>query len=88
MYDLYAVLVHAGSTCFSGHYYCYVKNSNGIWYCMNDSDVYQVSLQQVLKQKGAYMLFYNQRADTKSREPKVSKTRSLHRNILKTSILW
>jgi ubiquitin C-terminal hydrolase len=39
MYDLYAVLVHSGSTCVSGHYYCYVKNSNGMWYCMDDSDV-------------------------------------------------
>ncbi|OCT97278.1 hypothetical protein XELAEV_18009503mg [Xenopus laevis] len=25
-YGLYAVLVHAGTTCNSGHYYCYVKN--------------------------------------------------------------
>jgi ubiquitin C-terminal hydrolase len=38
-YSLYAVLVHAGGSCHSGHYYCYVKSSNGSWYSMNDSHV-------------------------------------------------
>ncbi|KAI1318824.1 Ubiquitin carboxyl-terminal hydrolase 36 [Mortierella claussenii] len=58
-YSLYAVLVHAGGSCHSGHYYCYVKSSNGIWYSMNDSHVSVVSLQTVLSQN-AYMLFYTQ----------------------------
>ncbi|KAF9955718.1 hypothetical protein BGZ72_003477 [Mortierella alpina] len=58
-YSLYAVLVHAGGSCHSGHYYCYVKSSNGIWYSMNDSHVSVVSLQTVLSQN-AYMLFYSQ----------------------------
>ncbi|KAF9161204.1 Ubiquitin carboxyl-terminal hydrolase 36 [Mortierella sp. AD011] len=58
-YSLYAVLVHAGGSCHSGHYYCYVKSSNGIWYSMNDSHVSVVSLQTVLNQN-AYMLFYSQ----------------------------
>ncbi|KAF9578718.1 hypothetical protein BGW38_005349, partial [Lunasporangiospora selenospora] len=56
-YSLYAVLVHAGGSCHSGHYYCFVKSSNGIWYSMNDSHVSVVSLQTVLSQN-AYMLFY------------------------------
>ncbi|KAF9921188.1 hypothetical protein FBU30_008813 [Linnemannia zychae] len=56
-YSLYAVLVHAGGSCHSGHYYCYVKSSNGMWYSMNDSHVSSVSLQTVLNQN-AYMLFY------------------------------
>ena len=38
-YRLFGVLVHFGFSCHSGHYYCYVKNSNGTWYCMNDSQV-------------------------------------------------
>jgi len=38
-YNLYGVLVHAGSSCHSGHYYCYVKSSDGVWYCMDDSSV-------------------------------------------------
>ncbi|KAG0232197.1 hypothetical protein BGW42_008321 [Actinomortierella wolfii] len=58
-YSLYAVLVHAGGSCHSGHYYCFVKSSNGIWYSMNDSHVSVVSLQTVLNQS-AYMLFYTQ----------------------------
>ncbi|KAG0020980.1 hypothetical protein BGZ81_009125 [Podila clonocystis] len=58
-YGLYAVLVHAGGSCHSGHYYCYVKGSNGSWFSMNDSHVSPVSLQTVLSQT-AYMLFYAQ----------------------------
>ena len=38
-YKLYAVLVHSGFSCHSGHYYCFVRNSNNFWYCMNDSVV-------------------------------------------------
>ncbi|KAG0278392.1 Ubiquitin carboxyl-terminal hydrolase 36 [Linnemannia gamsii] len=66
-YSLYAVLVHAGGSCHSGHYYCYVKGSNGIWYSMNDSHVGVVSLQSVLSQN-AYMLFYtlNKKGTSKS----------------------
>lgn len=56
-YRLYAVLVHYGYSCHSGHYYCYVRNSNGIWYSMNDSMVSQVSKATVLSQQ-AYLLFY------------------------------
>lgn len=36
-YRLYAVLVHSGWSTASGHYYCYVQTSPGIWHCMNDS---------------------------------------------------
>lgn len=57
VYDLYAVLVHEGQTCNSGHYHAFVKASNGIWYSMNDESVHQVSLATVLKQR-AYILFY------------------------------
>ncbi|XP_049273949.1 ubiquitin carboxyl-terminal hydrolase 36 isoform X2 [Rhipicephalus sanguineus] len=56
-YRLNAVLVHLGASCNSGHYFCFVRNSNGSWYCMDDSRVHQVSLGQVLNQQ-AYVLFY------------------------------
>lgn len=59
-YSLYAVLVHEGQSCNSGHYHCFVKASNGIWYSMNDQSVHQVSLATVLKQK-AYILFYQKK---------------------------
>jgi ubiquitin carboxyl-terminal hydrolase 36/42 len=56
-YQLYGVLVHFGFSCHSGHYYCYVKNSNNIWYSMNDSMVTQVSQNTATSQE-AYLLFY------------------------------
>ncbi|XP_061209334.1 ubiquitin carboxyl-terminal hydrolase 36-like, partial [Neopsephotus bourkii] len=54
---LYAVLVHSGYSCNAGHYYCYVKASNGQWYKMNDSVVCHSNIKSVLNQE-AYLLFY------------------------------
>ncbi|KAM9371462.1 ubiquitin carboxyl-terminal hydrolase 36 [Phaethornis superciliosus] len=57
MYGLYAVLVHSGYSCHAGHYYCYVKASNGQWYQMNDDLVRCSNIKVVLNQQ-AYLLFY------------------------------
>ncbi|XP_008939689.1 PREDICTED: ubiquitin carboxyl-terminal hydrolase 36, partial [Merops nubicus] len=57
MYGLYAVLVHSGFSCHAGHYYCYVKASNGQWYQMNDALVRFSNIKVVLNQQ-AYVLFY------------------------------
>ncbi|NXP09474.1 UBP36 hydrolase, partial [Thinocorus orbignyianus] len=57
MYSLYAVLVHSGYSCHAGHYYCYVKASNGQWYQMNDDVVRPSNIKVVLNQQ-AYVLFY------------------------------
>ncbi|XP_015892670.2 ubiquitin carboxyl-terminal hydrolase 23 isoform X2 [Ziziphus jujuba] len=56
-YTLYGVLVHYGWSTHSGHYYCYVRTSSGMWYSLDDNRVVQVSEKTVLEQK-AYMLFY------------------------------
>uniref|UniRef100_A0A0E0CSH6 USP domain-containing protein n=1 Tax=Oryza meridionalis TaxID=40149 RepID=A0A0E0CSH6_9ORYZ len=56
-YSLYGVLVHAGWNTQSGHYYCFVRTSSGIWHNLDDNEVYQVREADVLRQK-AYMLFY------------------------------
>ncbi|XP_068269291.1 ubiquitin carboxyl-terminal hydrolase 36 isoform X2 [Nyctibius grandis] len=56
-YGLYAVLVHSGYSCHAGHYYCYVKASNGQWYQMNDDLVRASNIKVVLTQQ-AYVLFY------------------------------
>ncbi|KAK6942294.1 Peptidase C19, ubiquitin carboxyl-terminal hydrolase [Dillenia turbinata] len=56
-YTLYGVLVHAGWSTNSGHYYCFVRTSSGLWYSLDDNRVVQVSEKTVLDQK-AYMLFY------------------------------
>ncbi|KAI8929845.1 hypothetical protein BC831DRAFT_442317 [Entophlyctis helioformis] len=63
MYDLFAVLVHSGSSCHSGHYFSFVKAPDGNWYCMNDSQVRPVSEKTVLSQS-AYMLFYVHRTSS------------------------
>ncbi|KAI6059461.1 ubiquitin carboxyl-terminal hydrolase 42 [Aix galericulata] len=69
LYALYAVLVHHGVNCHSGHYMCYVKvNSisnragNGLWYQMNDAKVVRTDIKRVLGQQ-AYILFYIRRYD-------------------------
>jgi len=42
MYELFGVLVHAGHSVHSGHYYCYVRAPNGLWHHMDDNQVSQV----------------------------------------------
>ena len=39
IYDLQGIVIHVGSMCSSGHYYAYVKNSNGFWYLVNVLEV-------------------------------------------------
>ncbi|XP_028285753.1 ubiquitin carboxyl-terminal hydrolase 42 isoform X2 [Parambassis ranga] len=64
IYGLYAVLVHSGFSCHAGHYFCYIKASNGQWYQMNDSSVSVSDIRTVLNQQ-AYVLFYIKSADVK-----------------------
>ncbi|MCL7039644.1 hypothetical protein MKW94_028192 [Papaver nudicaule] len=66
-YTLYGVLVHAGWSTRSGHYYCFVRTSTGMWHSLDDNTVRQVSEKMVLQQK-AYMLFYVR--DVKSLAPR------------------
>ncbi|KAG8093786.1 hypothetical protein GUJ93_ZPchr0012g21054 [Zizania palustris] len=56
-YNLYGVLVHAGWNTRSGHYYCFVRTSSGMWHNLDDNQVCQVREADVLRQE-AYMLFY------------------------------
>ncbi|XP_073346088.1 uncharacterized protein usp42 isoform X2 [Pagrus major] len=64
VYGLYAVLVHSGFSCHAGHYFCYIKASNGQWYQMNDSSVSVTDIRSVLNQQ-AYVLFYIKSSDVK-----------------------
>lgn len=60
IYDLYAVCNHHG-TMQGGHYTAFCKNSvDGLWYCFDDSDVQQLSEDEVCTQT-AYILFYQRR---------------------------
>ncbi|XP_064926072.1 ubiquitin carboxyl-terminal hydrolase 36-like [Columba livia] len=76
MYGLYAVLVHSGYSSHAGHYYCYVKASDGQWYQMNDNVVRPSNIKVVLNQQ-AYVLFYLRiPSPRKSSEGPVSKAAS------------
>ncbi|XP_030323466.1 ubiquitin carboxyl-terminal hydrolase 36-like [Calypte anna] len=57
-YSLYAVLVHKGESCYLGHYFCYIKASDGLWYEMDDSSVTPCDVNTALQQE-AYLLFYD-----------------------------
>ncbi|XP_036848246.1 ubiquitin carboxyl-terminal hydrolase 31 isoform X2 [Manis javanica] len=60
VYDLYAVCNHHG-TMQGGHYTAYCKNSvDGLWYCFDDSEVQQLSEDEICTQT-AYILFYQRR---------------------------
>jgi ubiquitin carboxyl-terminal hydrolase 22/27/51 len=58
MYDLYAVIIHAGSM-DTGHYTVYVKHREG-WFLFDDQAVTVVKEEAVLY-CDAYMVFYAQR---------------------------
>eukprot|EP01018_Ginkgo_biloba_P000495 Gb_05817 [translate_table: standard] len=59
LYLLYAVVVHLDmlNASFSGHYVCYVKDLQGSWYKIDDTEVMPVELHTVMAE-GAYMLLY------------------------------
>lgn len=57
-YSLYGLIVHIGRECGTGHYYCYVKLPNNVWYIMDDERVQTVSQQRVCSEN-AYVLFYS-----------------------------
>ncbi|XP_051741982.1 ubiquitin carboxyl-terminal hydrolase 36 [Ctenopharyngodon idella] len=77
MYGLYAVLVHSGYSCHAGHYYCYVKASNGQWYQMNDSMVHSSNIKVVLNQQ-AYVLFYLRIPEKKNTDASNIKQNMVH----------
>ncbi|KAL9432932.1 hypothetical protein AB3S75_027863 [Citrus x aurantiifolia] len=56
-YKLFGTIVHSGFSPDSGHYYAYIKDAIGRWYCCNDSYVSVSTLQEVLSEK-VYILFF------------------------------
>ncbi|KAG6485248.1 ubiquitin carboxyl-terminal hydrolase 15-like [Zingiber officinale] len=59
VYQLYAAIVHKDvrNSTSSGHYVCYIKDTQSQWYKINDSKVKSVELEKVLS-KGPYILLY------------------------------
>lgn len=68
-YNLFGTIVHSGYSPESGHYYAYIKDATGRWYCCNDSYVRVSSLQEVLSEK-VYILFFSRT----NQRPKPTKT--------------
>ncbi|XWS10774.1 hypothetical protein CRYUN_Cryun38cG0026800 [Craigia yunnanensis] len=62
-YKLFGTIVHSGHSPESGHYYAYIKDPMGRWYCCNDSSISLSTLQEVLSEKVYILFFYrtNQR---------------------------
>lgn len=58
-YDLYAVCNHSGGV-LGGHYTAFIKNANGRWYHMNDSNIEEVKETNIITPK-AYCLFYRKK---------------------------
>ncbi|XWS27461.1 hypothetical protein CRYUN_Cryun26dG0117300 [Craigia yunnanensis] len=69
-YNLFGTIVHSGYSPESGHYYAYIKDAMGRWYCCNDSFVSLSTLQEVLSEK-VYILFFSR---TKQRPGSFSTT--------------
>uniref|UniRef100_M1CN55 Ubiquitin carboxyl-terminal hydrolase n=2 Tax=Solanum tuberosum TaxID=4113 RepID=M1CN55_SOLTU len=89
-YNLFGTIVHSGFSPDSGHYYAYIKDAVGRWYCCNDSHVSPKILQEVLSEK-VYILFFSR---TKQRSPptktclSINGSKSNHSNgLAKSKIL-
>lgn len=69
-YELYAAVVHCGSSVDSGHYYSYAKDGQA-WYNFNDSCVTKcvnADLHNLVPPETPYILFYS-RVDCQEPEP-------------------
>ena len=59
IYELYGIGNHSGSS-NGGHYYAFVKNANGKWYNYNDTNVKEITIDELVTTK-AYCLFYRKK---------------------------
>ncbi|CAF1550399.1 unnamed protein product, partial [Rotaria sp. Silwood1] len=57
-YKLYAIINHIGDDLNSGHYYCYVRSVDNLWFLVDDVHCRTVSSAEVLNHPQALMLFY------------------------------
>ncbi|KAK1336453.1 hypothetical protein QTO34_002482 [Cnephaeus nilssonii] len=78
LYRLYAVLVHSGRTCHSGHYFCYVRTAGGPWFKMDDAQVTACDASEALSQR-AYVLFYVQTSELEGDSGKRTCPRTEHK---------
>ncbi|KAL4200505.1 hypothetical protein AMTRI_Chr02g211570 [Amborella trichopoda] len=67
-YSLFGIIVHSGYSQDSGHYYAYVKDATGRWFCCNDSHVSVATTQDVLSEKVYILFFIRTNQGSKSRK--------------------
>jgi ubiquitin C-terminal hydrolase len=60
VYDLYGICNHSGNA-LGGHYFAYVKNTNGTWFEYNDTNVSEITDLNRLITPKAYCLFYRKK---------------------------
>jgi ubiquitin carboxyl-terminal hydrolase 2/21 len=59
MYNLFGIINHSGNI-FGGHYFSYIKNTNGKWYIYNDTEVKEINNNNLLGNKN-YCLVYRKK---------------------------
>ncbi|XP_078176440.1 ubiquitin-specific protease 25 isoform X2 [Carex rostrata] len=84
-YSLFGSIVHTGFSQDSGHYYAYIKDAFGNWYCCNDTQVSRSSAQEVLSEK-VYVLFYilrntNPKPNKTANNGYIPQAKPLHPNV-------
>ncbi|ORX41285.1 hypothetical protein BD324DRAFT_606867 [Kockovaella imperatae] len=65
-YRLFAVTCHHGNELRFGHYTSYVKSPNGKWYHADDEDMSPCAVDDVLRDRNAYLLSYIRVTDDSS----------------------
>lgn len=64
VYELFSIVVHSG-TANGGHYYSYIKSfTDDKWYNFNDSNVYEIEMNDILKTYGLENTFGFHSAET------------------------
>jgi ubiquitin carboxyl-terminal hydrolase 36/42 len=66
-YDLYAVLVHYGSTLYSGHYVAFIK-IDGCWVLADDRETQKLVNNSILLKQNPYMFFFQKRVVPKAQQ--------------------
>jgi ubiquitin carboxyl-terminal hydrolase 36/42 len=66
-YDLYAALVHYGSTLYSGHYVAFIK-IDGDWVLADDRETKKLVNNSILLKQNPYMFFFKKRVVPKAQQ--------------------
>lgn len=54
---IFLVIIHKGAKASEGHYICFCKDSNNLWWALDDSKIFQVD-ENSFKHFRPYILFY------------------------------